>query len=37
LTSPAAPAFWFAGQSVKTATSYRTAIGRNAYTSAAQP
>jgi hypothetical protein len=37
LTSATSPAFWFAAESSKTATSYRTAIGRNAYTSVAQP
>jgi hypothetical protein len=37
LTSAISPAFWFAGESSKTGTSYRTAIGRNAYTIVAQP
>jgi hypothetical protein len=37
LTSATSPAFWFAGESSKTATSYRTAIGRNAYTGVVQP
>jgi hypothetical protein len=37
LTIATSPAFWFAGESSRTATSYRTAIGRNAYTGAKQP
>ena len=37
LTNPFAPAFWFAAESSKTSTTFRTAIGKSAYTAVNQP
>jgi hypothetical protein len=37
LTPGTMPSFWLAGESSRTATTFRTAVGRNAYTSVNQP